>query len=85
MRVGAGLTAYGYVYPGEGPVALYAWWAAGRRVRIGACQWAGMRYAADIGMKRGDCAATYAEIVINACTCARTQGQWYFVLGVISV
>ena len=57
---------------------MYAWWTAGRRVRMGACQWAGMGRAADIGMKRGDCAATYAGIVINAHKCSG-------VLGVISV
>ena len=46
---------------------MYAWWAAGRRVRMGACQWAGMGRAADIGMKRGDCAATYAGLIMDAC------------------
>ena len=29
-------------------------------------------------MKRGDCVATYAGIVINACICTRTQVQWCF-------
>ena len=47
-------------------------------LRVGVCGWAGMRCAADIGMSRGDCAATYAGIVINACTCTCTQVQWRF-------
>lgn len=62
---------------------MYAWWAAGRRVRMGACQWAGMRCAADIGMSRGDYAATCAEGPLRMP--AYTQGRWCFVLGVISV
>ena len=66
------------MYQGRIPLAMYAWWAAGRRVRMGACQWAGMWCAADIGMSRGDCAATYAGIVINDCICTRTQVQWRF-------
>ena len=45
---------------------------------MGEYQWAGMWCAADIGMSRGDCAATYAGIVINACTCTCTQVQWRF-------
>ena len=45
---------------------------------MGKCQCAGMRCAADIGMQRGDCAATYAGIIINACIWTRTQVQWRF-------
>ena len=41
---------------------------------MGKCQCAGMRCAADIGMKRGDCAATYAGIVINAHKCSGVLG-----------
>ena len=49
-----------------------------RRVRMGEYQWADMWCAADIGMSRGDCAATYAGIIINACIWTRTQVQWRF-------
>ena len=41
---------------------------------MGKCQCAGMRCAADIGMKRGDCAATHAGIVINAHKCSGVLG-----------